>query len=524
MSTKDFGSSNRDVEASGTLSPNQSTANALPINHETNTYGHRRTVPLKVALPGFLGLVFAAIGVAVTMVWITSQSTLRSESIGAAQSTILDMASTLLKTTDASIMAQVGQFFADIQAQVDLVARLQEGTNPTLRRGQLDDYYWYFYDIFLGNPHLTGFTYLDLEYGPAYLSFDRTDSGTFQYELILTSGATCNVCNIPGGATPPGNKQYFPVSPDGTPSNVNSSYSPDYHPTWRSWFNATVKAGTAIWTGFTAHSIGGVGGVGCARPFYNPVTGAVAGVLMIDILLTPLSTFLTNIVETTGGTAYIIDPAGGLIATSTGEPTAKINPVIAKAVQVAAAQSTDEFTRVSAPAAMAQTAGSSIRMDADYWYGIQTFVDQPGLATFHGNIVAGRPSVYYTGAVTTMSQKFDEFLNRAVKNSAAITVAFIVGGFGSIVLFVYYLILKPLNVVRNSMTKATKFDFSDLKDRKDASDASALSEINALQFVFRAMITSFAKALQSNKTLRAPVIASSSRQLPQVNRHDGSGL
>ncbi|KAJ3133724.1 hypothetical protein HDU90_005562 [Geranomyces variabilis] len=475
MSTKDFGSSNRDVEASGTLSPNQSTANALPINHKTNTYGHRRTVPLKVALPGFLGLVFAAIGVAVTMVWITSQSTLRSESIGAAQATILDMASTLLKTTDASIMAQVGQFFADIQAQVDLVARLQEGTNPTLRRGQLDDYYWYFYDIVRG-------------------------------------------------ATPPGNKQYFPVSPDGTPGNVNSSYSPDYHPTWRSWFNATVKAGTAIWTGFTAQSIGGVGGVGCARPFYNPVTGAVAGVLMIDILLTPLSTFLTNIVETTGGTAYIIDPAGGLIATSTGEPTAKINPAIAKAVQVAAAQSTDEFTRVSAPAAMAQTAGSGIRMDADYWYGIQTFVDQPGLATFHGNIVAGRPSVYYTGAVTTMSQKFDEFLNRAVKNSAAITAAFIVGGFGSILLFVYYLILKPLNVVRNSMTKATKFDFSDLKDRKDASDASALSEINALQFVFRAMITSFAKALQSNKTLRAPMVVSSSRQLPQVNRHDGSGL
>ncbi|KAJ3176615.1 hypothetical protein HDU87_004943 [Geranomyces variabilis] len=503
-----FSSSARDVEASGTLSPNQSAANALPINHETNSYGNRRTVPLKVALPGFLGLVFAAIGVAVTLVWITSQSTLRSESIGAAQTTILDMANTLLKTTDASIMAQVGQFFADVQAQVDLTARLQNGTSPTLRRGHLDDYYWYFYDTILENPHMTGFTYVDLENG-AYLSFDRTDSGLFQYELMLNTTATCNVCNYPGGATPPNTKLYFPVADDGTPSSVNSSYSPNYHPWGRPWFQQAVAAGTAVWTGFSAHSTGGVGGVGCARPYYNAVTGAVSGVLMVDILLTPLSTFLTDIVSSTGGYAYIIDPNGGLVATSTGEPTAKV--VAGQAVQVMAAQSTDAFTRSSEAVAVAQTNGSSIQTGDMYWFGIQTFVDQPGKATFHGNIVAGREAVYYTGAVTTMTTQFDNFLHRAVTNSAVITVAFIIGGFGSIVLFVYYLILKPLNVVRNSMVKATKFDFSDLKDRQDASDASALSEINALQFVFRAMITSFAKALQSNKSLRSPVIASTSR-------------
>ncbi|KAJ3159711.1 hypothetical protein HDU86_001361 [Geranomyces michiganensis] len=367
-------------------------------------------------------------------------------------------------------MAQVGQFFADIQFQVDLTARLQNGTNPTLKRGYLDDYYWYFYNNILSNPYVTGMTYVDMEHGKSYISFDRKDDGGFQYELMLSPPATCDICAYPGGATPAKTKLFFPVALDGTPSSTNTSYSGNYTASERSWYLSGAAAGTAV--------------------------------DMDDISSSQL------------------DPKGGLVATSTGEST--VYTVAGKATQVMAAQSNDTFTRYSAPVALAQTSGSSIRMEENWWYGVQTFVDQPGKATFRGNIVAGRQSTYYTGAVTAMTTHFDDFLHRAVTNSAVITIAFIIGGFASIVLFVYFLILKPLNVVKTAMVKATKFDFSDLKDRKDASDASALSEINAFQFVFRAMITSFAKALQNNKTLRGPV-AVSSRVLPHASSSRGDG-
>ncbi|KAJ3018634.1 hypothetical protein HKX48_002779, partial [Thoreauomyces humboldtii] len=217
-------------------------------------------------------------------------------------------------------------------------------------------------------------------------------------------------------------------------------------------------------------------------------------------------TFLTTIVNTTGGTAYIADPYGGLVATSSGEPTAVV-AASGYAVQVAAAASKDPFTTYTAPRTLNQTASSGITTgNAPYWYMYQQFQDQPNKATFRGTVVAGREATYYTAAVTLMLAQFDSFLHQAIRNSALITVAFILAGFASIVFFVYHFLLIPLNAVKGSMVKATKFDFSDMKNKTETSDASFLSEINALQYVFRAMIISFANALQKNKSLqRAPL-------------------
>ncbi|KAJ3166172.1 hypothetical protein HDU87_002339 [Geranomyces variabilis] len=487
------------VSGSSTV-PGKVSATPLTIDLEASKYGVRQTVPLKCALPLFLGLVFAAIGIAVTIVWTTSQSALRSESIGAAQDSILTMSNTLLKSTDASIVAQVEQFFADVQFKVDFMTQIQNGTSPTLRRGVFDDYYWFFFNTMKLDEQITGMTYVDAEKGYSYLSVTQ-DSGIFSYQLMLNTQVQCTFCNISGGATPPNAKLYFPIASDGTPGTVQSRPSTGYSVAGKTWYQNATTAGTVIWTTFVAHNTGGVGGVSCVRPFYsNTSPGTIAGVLSIDILVTPLSTFLETIVETTGGSAYIMDPYGGLIASSTGEPTAVVKSG-ATVVQVAAAQSLNPFTRYTAPLTFNQTSPSGIRMDPTFWYMYQTFQDQPGLATFHGTVVFGRESVYYTNAITTMIEQFDSFLRQAVRNSALITIAFIVGGFASVVMFVYYLLLNPLEVVKTGMVKATKFDFTDLKERRDASDASFFSEINALQFVFRAMITSFAKALQSNRKM-----------------------
>ncbi|KAI9089451.1 hypothetical protein DFS34DRAFT_639265 [Phlyctochytrium arcticum] len=446
------------------LQSGQSTNQRLKIDETTKKYGSVRVFSLNVVFPTLFGLAFAVVGVVVSLVWAHSQSSLRTEVVGAAQIAFLNTGDTLLQSANDEVMAQLGSFLSTAETLVNTIAELQQpgAVVPLLPDGNFDAYYNFFYRSILVNPFLTGITYVDVEKN-TYLSFDREDSGNFQIELMLNSNATCNVCGIAGGATPPNNKYFYPVSPAGVVSASSSRFFSNYYVKTRSWFQSAVKANKTVWTNFTPHSIGGVGGVGCAKPFYSKTRpGEIAGVFMVDILLQPLSLFLKSVTDKTGGFAYVMDPTGGLLASSALEPVSYVPAGGTSAVQTKAINSTNEFTRSTSPkvlekvSAAAQT--ETFRGD-DYWYKFSTFYLNSGtnsIAVFPGLVIAGRESTYYTATATEMSEHFTSYMVRAVRNSALITAALIIVGFVAILPVAYYFIIKPLKQLENGMLKVIK--------------------------------------------------------------------
>ncbi|KAI8922553.1 hypothetical protein DFJ77DRAFT_447043 [Powellomyces hirtus] len=503
------------------LDPNSQKGNRLQIDAENEKFGSKSTVRLSVALPTLLGFIFAAIGIAVTLVWVNSEESLKTFSIDRAGSAIKTLANALLKQSGDRVYTSLGQNLENNDMLLHLTQRLQaDGTFP---RTRLDEKINFFFENLMLYSYISGMGYADEELG-TYVSIIRDDNGSLQSEIMLNANATCTMCDFT--ATTPGTKAYYAVGMDGKLGAKNTEKPYDFRT--RDWYRNATIANATIWTDPFPFTRGMIG-ISLVKPIYSKVIpGRVAGVFYLNVSLQPLSLFIQGMMQADGGICYMVDAQSRLLATSTNERMSDITT----GNVVTAGSSVDPFVKGTF-ARLSERVGAGtperIFEDEDYWFTFKRFerVGQSGNPdaepAFNVMIVVGRDAEYYTATLTQMTTAFGDNIKESIRNSALITTAFILAGFLSIVSFVYLMLLRPFKALEASMLKATKFNFAHLTD-EDAKNASRLTELNKLQFVFRQMISAFAGALRSNKDLHSASGGKRGYNQPQGPNNSGRHL
>ncbi|KAJ3160201.1 hypothetical protein HDU86_001037 [Geranomyces michiganensis] len=181
-----------------------------------------------------------------------------------------------------------------------------------------------------------------------YIAVTRNAEGLFEYELVLNSNATCNLCNQV--ATPPGQKAYLQVSPDGTLGALIETKPYDFR-----LCEKMTYIEKQIWTDPYRFTNGAMG-ISLVTPIYCKVTpGAIAGAFHLDLTIEPMSLFLKNMVLHEGGFATLVTPDNRLLATSSDETL-----VDSAGSLISAFKSKDAFTnRTIGLVVQSQTGGKS---------------------------------------------------------------------------------------------------------------------------------------------------------------------
>ncbi|KAJ3179102.1 hypothetical protein HDU87_003058 [Geranomyces variabilis] len=446
------------------------------------------TVRLSLVLPFLLAIVFSLIGVAVTLIWVSSLNNIRDYTVSTAQETISALATDLLTSTGSRVDTSIETFLAEKVEAVNVVDSMKK--IGLLRPPSLDEYYQAFFSMVRQNIYISTMAYADAEQ-MTYLAITRPGDGYINYELVLNSNATCIVCNRT--STPPGMKVYSNASMDGVPGPQVMAKPYDFRA--RPWYVNCTRANATIWTDPYPFTNGALG-VSLVMPVYSTKTpGAIAGAYHLDVTIAPLSLFLKNIVALEGGYASLVTHDNKLFASASDQPLDDGHGAL-----LSAFTSQDPFTnRTIVLVNQDQSTGNTNATikDSRYWFTYQSFKSaDASTPSFLVTSISGREAVEYTAPVDNLAENFQSVLVSAIRTSAIITTAFIVAGFLFILAFVFGIILRPLEDLQDNMMKATKFDFFTLLET--ASSASRLSEINMLQYVFRKMISAFASTLQAN--------------------------
>jgi PAS domain S-box-containing protein len=93
---------------------------------------------------------------------------------------------------------------------------------------------------------------------------------------------------------------------------------PNFDPRTRPWYKAAVAAGKPTWSQIYPNTAGLTSYLGASLPFYNK-QGNLQGVLLTNINLSQIGSFLQNLKIGKTGQVFIIERSGLLVATSTGE-------------------------------------------------------------------------------------------------------------------------------------------------------------------------------------------------------------
>ncbi|KAJ3152680.1 hypothetical protein HDU86_005555 [Geranomyces michiganensis] len=394
---------------------------------------------------------FSLIGIAVTLIWVSSLNTFQEYSVGSAEGTIGGLATGLLTSTGNRIDTSIEDFLADKVKIVTLVDTMQKAN--LLRPESLDEYYQTFYSTVKANPLLSGVAYADAEQ-MTYIGFARNDDGTFHYELRLAPPYVCHICNRT--STPTGQKAYINVAQDGTIGTQYKSKDYDFHA--RDWWKNATRTNTTIWTDPYVFSNGQVG-ISVVKLVYSKVNpGAIAGAFVSDISLDPLSQFLKTMVSGEGGFASLVTPYNELLASSTDQPLKKDGPTPSSdPVLIPALDAQDSFTKQTMKFVIhGHSAGitNATIKDTNYWFSYRTFKSSsPDIPDFGCTSIVGRDSAQYTAPVKDLVTNFDDSRVKAVRNSALITMASILAGFLLIVAFVFLILLRPLKELQTSMLK-----------------------------------------------------------------------
>lgn len=94
--------------------------------------------------------------------------------------------------------------------------------------------------------------------------------------------------------------------------------SAEYDPRTRPWYKTAIQAGKPTWSPIYVFTATPELGITPVVPIYNQ-TGAIRGVLAIDLTLTQISDYLRNLKISRSGQAFIIERSGDIIASSTDE-------------------------------------------------------------------------------------------------------------------------------------------------------------------------------------------------------------
>ncbi len=117
-----------------------------------------------------------------------------------------------------------------------------------------------------------------------------------------------------------------------------------FDPRGRPWYMAAARAGGPVWSEIYPNTAGVTAYIGASMPFYD-TSGSLQGVLLTNFSLEQISNFLASLTIGQTGQAFVIEPSGLLVATSTTEtPFSQVANQDYGAERVSALASADPLT------------------------------------------------------------------------------------------------------------------------------------------------------------------------------------
>lgn len=121
----------------------------------------------------------------------------------------------------------------------------------------------------------------------------------------------------------------------------------NFDPRTRPWYKAAVAAGKPTWSDIYPNTAGLTLYLGASMPFYNK-QGKLQGVLLTNINLSKIGSFLQSLKIGKTGQTFIIERSGILVATSTGEQPFQRTKKDYGAERIKATDSRNNLTRATA--------------------------------------------------------------------------------------------------------------------------------------------------------------------------------
>lgn len=109
-----------------------------------------------------------------------------------------------------------------------------------------------------------------------------------------------------------------PADAAGNPTNRGVETYPEYDPRTRPWYRNAKAAGKPVWNDIYQYYIEANLGISTSRPYFDRV-GVFRGVISTDLYLTGISDFLDGLSVGKSGETFVLDRAGYIVASSTGE-------------------------------------------------------------------------------------------------------------------------------------------------------------------------------------------------------------
>ncbi|MEM9116520.1 MAG: diguanylate cyclase [Cyanobacteria bacterium P01_F01_bin.56] len=114
---------------------------------------------------------------------------------------------------------------------------------------------------------------------------------------------------------------YYEIDSTGQRSFLRSKSTEVYDPRWRPWYQTTKQAGGPTWSQVYLDFQTYLPTITANTPIYDSQSGDLLGICATDIILSEeLNSFLQDLEISKSGIAFIIEPSGSLIASSTKEP------------------------------------------------------------------------------------------------------------------------------------------------------------------------------------------------------------
>ena len=158
--------------------------------------------------------------------------------------------------------------------------------------------------------HSTNIIYCATEQEGAFLGVGRSQGGTGNsLQTYLANAETGRYMH------------YYEIDSIGQRSFLRSKSTEVYDPRWRPWYQTTKQAGNPTWSQVYLDFQTYLPTITANTPIYDSQSGNLLGICATDIILSEeLNRFLQNLEISKSGIAFIMEPSGSLIASSTTEP------------------------------------------------------------------------------------------------------------------------------------------------------------------------------------------------------------
>jgi len=141
-----------------------------------------------------------------------------------------------------------------------------------------------------------------------YVGIEKSDQGKRTLDLANSGGAF----------------RTYGIDSEGSHDQLLKQ-SGQYDPRDRPYYKTAIKTGKQSWTEvYNAFGYENRPTITASQPIYRQLSngqkGELLGVVGVDLILSQVSQFLSELEISQSGMAFIIEPSGQLVATSTGEP------------------------------------------------------------------------------------------------------------------------------------------------------------------------------------------------------------